>query len=107
MRDYERNKHNRKLTGRGQNRLCSEILHGQIQAEINKKNNPKIMTKGIRLTVLETYHKYGILKAYELLRQENDKYGKEIYTREIFESWIAEDNAEHNKGMRSNDGNDR
>ena len=74
---------------------------GIILLENRKKLEPQ---KGIRQTVIDTYHEKGILEAYKVINAYNNSIGREAYTREIFESWIAE---EQRKEGNKKDGFDR
>ena len=55
------------------------------------KNPPK-QQKGIRTIVLYAYKNSGIEAAYKAAETANERIGKQVYTTEIVDSWIKEEN---------------
>ena len=94
-----------KLTKYAQRKYTSLARHTEIDREINRPQ-PRARRDGIRSRVIAVYHDKGLLAAYQVLKIYNKKFGKDIYTREVFEAWIEEENRK-NKGQEKDDGFDR
>lgn len=54
--------------------------------------NPPKPTPGIRTIVMEAYKKGGIEAAYTAARMANERLKQEVYTEQIVDLWIREEN---------------
>ena len=94
---------NGRLTGEYKRRRCFQQSMMDINRE--KQENAKKqrnIDKGPRQVALELYHKEGMLAAWEALEKMNEKLSMPIYTIEILQKWIADENKQ-NKGQEKND----
>ena len=92
-----------RFTGYAQARFFGTVLVEDIEREFRGRR-PRVY--GIRQQVLDVYHSRGILEAYQVLEEYNKKFENPVYSRELFEKWIAEEN-KRNKSRGNDDGYDR
>lgn len=78
------------------------------QKRREREINPPVKNKGNRLIILEVYRKTNSKEeAYKAIDEINKKFGKEVYTREMVDSWIDEEletsNNRNGKGIDDED----